>query len=247
VLAPLAALAEKRGPAVLVVAHRRKSAGGSADDLAMGSRAFTGIARAVWHLARDPENKARRLLLPGKNNLAREGDGLAFEILGDPPRVAWELDPVALTADDLLVAERQKPGPDAEALDGAAGWLRSALAKGPRLAKELVGEWSGQGGSERTLRRARQSLGAEAYRLAVPGPWWWRLASKGANGPEGGRLGHLGHLARNTGNSPVFDAVEPKVAKFDEPGRLGPLGPDEGGPAAACQGGGEGGGDAIEL
>src|SRR5579885_3630284 len=46
VLAPLAALAEKRGPAVLVVAHRRKSAGGSADDLALGSRAFTGIARA---------------------------------------------------------------------------------------------------------------------------------------------------------------------------------------------------------
>jgi hypothetical protein len=69
VLAPVARLAEKYGPAVLVVAHRRKSPGPIADDLALGSRAFTGIARAVWHLSRDPENKARRLLLPGKCNL----------------------------------------------------------------------------------------------------------------------------------------------------------------------------------
>lgn len=88
VLAPIAALAEKYGPAVLVVAHRRKSPGSIADDLALGSRAFTGIARAVWHLTRDHENKARRLLLPGKNNLAREGDGLAFSIIGDPWRQA---------------------------------------------------------------------------------------------------------------------------------------------------------------
>ena len=46
-LAPIAMLAEKHGPAVLVVAHRRKSAGSIADDLALGSRAFTAIARSV--------------------------------------------------------------------------------------------------------------------------------------------------------------------------------------------------------
>lgn len=86
VLAPIAKLAEKYGPAVLVVAHRRKSAGTVADDLALGSRAFTGIARAVWHLTRDTDNKERRLLLPGKNNLAREKDGLAFSIIGEPAR-----------------------------------------------------------------------------------------------------------------------------------------------------------------
>lgn len=66
VLAPLAALADKYNVAVLVVAHRRKNGGSHADDLALGSRAFTGIARVVWHLSRDTENKSRRLLLPGK-------------------------------------------------------------------------------------------------------------------------------------------------------------------------------------
>lgn len=175
VLAPIAALAEKYGPAVLVVAHRRKCAGSIADDLALGSRAFTGIARAVWHLTRDPENKSRRLMLPGKNNLAREGDGLAFSIIGDPPHIAWERDPVAMSADDALAVEsqgrEQRPGPDADALNAATDWLRFTLASGPRLAKELFDEWkNGQGGSKRTLDRVKQSLQVEAYRPEVPGP-----------------------------------------------------------------------------
>ena len=227
VLAPIAALAEKYGPAVLVVAHRRKSAGSIADDLALGSRAFTGIARAVWHLTRDPDNKARRLLLPGKNNLAREGDGLAFSIIGEPARISWERDPVAMSADDALAAEsqarEQRPGPDAEAHDAASTWLAAALAGGPRLAKELMDEWkNGHGGSERTLKRAKQSLAVEAYRAEVPGPWWWRLPGKDAKSPEDVQLGPLGILAETAGNLPGFDADDSKGAKLQEPGILGP-------------------------
>ena len=44
VLVPVARLAEQYDTAVLVVAHRRKSPGDNADDLALGSRAFTGVA-----------------------------------------------------------------------------------------------------------------------------------------------------------------------------------------------------------
>ncbi|MEN6405431.1 MAG: AAA family ATPase [Thermoguttaceae bacterium] len=222
VLAPIAALAEKYGPAVLIVAHRRKSTAGMADDLALGSRAFTGIARAVWHLSRDNKNKSRRLLLPGKNNLAREGDGLAFSIIGEPPRIAWERDPVAMSADDALVDENQgrerKPGPDAEALDAASVWLRSELADDPRLMKELVDEWkNGQGGSERTLKRAKQTLGVAAYRVEVPGPWWWRLSAKNAEPSQGEYLGPLG---KNTRNLPLFNPEECKDAKLPESGTL---------------------------
>jgi hypothetical protein len=232
VLAPIAALAEKYGPAVLVVAHRRKTAGSIADDLALGSRAFTGIARAVWHLTRDAENKARRLMLPGKNNLAREGDGLAFSIIGEPPHVAWERDPVAMTADDALAVEgqgrEQKPGPEAEALAAATDWLRAALAGGPRLAKDLLDEWrNGQGGSKRTLDRAKQSLGVEAYRPEVPGPWWWRIPLNNATfniatKPKDGDPGNLGNLAENTAKLTNFDTGEAKDAKLNNPGILGP-------------------------
>ncbi len=44
VLAPIAKLAEKYGPAVLVVAHRRKSAGNIADDLALGKPRVYGYS-----------------------------------------------------------------------------------------------------------------------------------------------------------------------------------------------------------
>ena len=100
VLAPVAQLAEKYGVAVLVVAHVRKALSQHADDMAMGSRAFTGIARAVWHLSRDLNDKNRRLLLPGKRNLTEQPAGLAFTIAGDPPALCWERDPVEQTADD---------------------------------------------------------------------------------------------------------------------------------------------------
>jgi putative DNA primase/helicase len=101
-LAPLAAVAESHGVAVVIVAHRRKSRSGSADDSALGSRAFTGIARATWHLSRDPNDKSRRLLLPGKNNLADAHSGLAFRIGGIPPRIEWEPDPIGMHADDVI-------------------------------------------------------------------------------------------------------------------------------------------------
>ena len=227
VLTPIAKLAEKYGPAVLVVAHRRKSAGSIADDLALGSRAFTGIARAVWHLTRDADNKARRLLLPGKNNLAREGDGLAFSIIGEPGRISWEREPVAMSADDALAAENQtnerKRGPYAKVLRAAKAWLQVALSGGPRLMKELLEEWkNGQGGSESTLKRAKQSLKVESYRKEVPGPWWWRLPAKDAEPAEDGKPGSLGSLAGKPGNPAGNDTDDSKGAKLSEPGTLGP-------------------------
>jgi len=225
VLAPIARLAEKYGPAVVVVAHRRKGAGSVADDLALGSRAFTGIARAVWHLTRDTESKARRLLLPGKNNLAHEGNGLAFSIVGEPARICWERDPVAMSADDALAVETQsqerKTGPDAEAFKAAVKWLQSALANGPRLAKELKDEWrNGHGGSTRTMDRAKQSLRVDTYRREVPGPWWWRLPGKDANDAQDVELGNLGSLAENTANTIDLAPGDSKDAKLSSVGDL---------------------------
>lgn len=214
VLAPIAMLAENYGPAVLVVAHRRKSAGGSADDTALGSRAFTGIARAVWHVSRDAQAPQRRLLLPGKNNLAREGEGLAFTILGEPPRISWEREPVAMSADEALAAEAsKKPGPEADILEGALAWLRAALAEGPRPTKELQDEWASQAGSERTLQRAKQALAVESYRPDIPGPWWWRLP-KNAKTAQLGYLGGVGDVAKNMGRTRDSGIEQSKDAKI---------------------------------
>jgi len=210
-LAPVAQLAEKYGPAVLVVAHRRKGSGSNADELALGSRAFTGIARAVWHLSRDNENKARRLLLPGKDKLAPEGGGLAFAITGSPAAVEWEDAPVTMNADDGLALENgdadgeAKPGPKPEARNVAVEWLRELLANEPRPTAEVMAEANAAGYAWRTVRRAADVLEINIYKPAFDKGWAWRLPEDppqvgqevGQVAPKEKELGQLGQLRQN--------------------------------------------------
>ena len=239
VLAPVAKLAEKYGPAVLVVAHRRKSAGSMADDLALGSRAFTGIARAVWHLMRDTNNKARRLLLPGKNNLAPEGNGLAFAIVGDPAAVAWEHDPVDMSADDALAMENgiggddHKPGPEPDAKNQATDWLAGELADlQEHSVKELKEAAKDAGLAWRTVQKASQRLGVKVHRANFGGDCVWQLLKPPTSAPtiraapvendEPGAIGANGDLPGKT------DDTTGRVCHTRQVNSLGANGADDG-------------------
>ena len=163
---------------MLVVCHTRKGTSASADDMAMGSRAFTGIARSVWHLSRDAEDNNRRLLLPGKSNIAAEQSGLAFTIGGEPPSVRWEQDPVALTADEAL-ARANSPSGETTAVDEAVRWLEEHLESGPVPAKQLKEAAKADGLSVRTLERGKAKLGVVACPDGFGGPWVWKLPETG--------------------------------------------------------------------
>ena len=139
VLAPVGKLAEEHDVAILLVAHKRKAQGQFADDTVLGSRAFTGIVRSVWHLSAAPEDATRRLLLPGKSNLAKQATGLAFSITGDPVCLEWEPDPVEMNADELLVLETARPKRPSPALEEAMEFLRELLKNGP-VSKPIVDE-----------------------------------------------------------------------------------------------------------
>jgi putative DNA primase/helicase len=193
VLAPVAALAEKYGPAVVIVAHSRKSAAKYADDTAMGSRAFTGIVRAAWHLLSDEEDSERRLLLSGKFNLGKPAPGWANRIESAIPgrdetgRLVWESGPVEMTADDAMAIlnETTKPGPQPEKRNGAADWLKKFLADGqPKAVKEIHAEAksAGLGGSEKTLSRALDFLGG--IREKRGDSWVWQLDSSPQQPPK---------------------------------------------------------------
>jgi putative DNA primase/helicase len=197
ILAPVAQLAERYGVAMLVVAHRRKSGGETADATTLGSTGFTGIARAVYHLSRDPQNKARRLLLPGKHNLSEEPDGLAFTISGDPPCVQWEADAVSMNADDALADERTS-GPEPEAREAAATWLRSLLASGEVESKEVERQAKDAGLAWRTVRRAADEIGIKREKNGFSGKWQWRLSKPGKQlGQAAGRHVDKGQLGQH--------------------------------------------------
>ncbi|MBI4574708.1 MAG: AAA family ATPase [Planctomycetes bacterium] len=166
-LAPLAALAQRTGAAVLAVTHLRK-APGQAVYRAMGSLAFTAAARAAWGVARDakdPEGR-RRLLLPIKANLAAAPKGIGFRVVADGagPRIKWDTDPVTADVEDALggMPPREGDGEPATTDDDLAGALRRVVSPGSEIEDTPAG-WARRLGWTRTpdaLGRALSRLTA---------------------------------------------------------------------------------------
>lgn len=166
-LAPLAELAQRYGVAVLAVTHLSKGAGGKAVYRATGSLAFAAAARAVWMIAKDLDEPTKRLLLPVKCNIAPELSGLSFHIQSDfgGSFVAWDANPIPMTADGYLLAEskqQENRSHDPTALDQAVAFLENQLADGPMLTTELKSGATANGISAKTLERARDRSGVKA-------------------------------------------------------------------------------------
>lgn len=210
VLSPLAALADRRRFAVLMVAHHRKQAGQSADAAISGSLAFGAAARQIWHVVPSQIDKRTRLLLPGKSNLCSEGQGMRFVVdgSGDAPRISW-LGPADEDVDDLLAsseASKGKPvGRPASALIEAASWLDDLLARGPVLSTVVEREAERAGISKKTLQRAKDAVGAVSFRPGTTGGWYWRKYTPGSDAPsQQTNFGHVdfGHVDEVDGHTP---------------------------------------------
>ena len=163
---PLAALAQQHNVAVLAVTHLRKKEG-AAIYRAMGSLAFVAAARAAWLVAKDPKSPKRRLLMPLKNNLAADVNGLAFTIEShattSQPTIHWSPDPIAISAETIVGNARPRGRPDAACQD-AMDWLRKRLANGPAPARDVQEEADAHGISKPTVRRAFRELRGEAVK-----------------------------------------------------------------------------------
>lgn len=116
-LTPLAEMAIKSDVAIILISHLNK---GGLDQDALsritGSLGFVAAARSVYLVAKDKDDKDRKLLLPVKNNLAKTKTGLAYrienrhvegEVYGVRP--LWEPDPIEdMSADEALRQSHDK-------------------------------------------------------------------------------------------------------------------------------------------
>lgn len=158
-LAPLSALAERTGAAVLVVRHLNKGSG-PALYRGGGSIGIIGAARAALLVAPDPEDETRRILAVSKSNLGALPPALAYRVEGDvatgAARIVWE-GATAHTAAELLATrvDDDERGARGEAHD----FLRELLADGPVAATEVRRLSLEAGISNRTLERAKRDLG----------------------------------------------------------------------------------------
>ncbi len=192
-LAPLADLATRHNVAILAISHMPKAIGTQAVMRIIGSVAFVAAARAAYLVTTDPEDKTRRLFLPTKNNLGPDITGLSFRIEaatvpspGGPietSRVAWDLEPVLISADEAIQAADCGPK-RTSAIDKAKLWLQVVLADGPMDATEVLQKAKAEGITEKTVRRAKKAIGVEAVKLAMDGGWSWSLPPKVAKSAE---------------------------------------------------------------
>jgi len=176
----LRGVAERWQCAVLAITHLNKNVGTQVMYRATGSLALVAAVRAVWAVARDPEQPGRHLLLPVKCNLARRVDGLAYRIAESPtvpgtPAVAWEREPVRGPMDDGLLGDSPAGRLVQTEREEVAGWLRHILTKGAMsviniryFAREAGYSWG-------TVKRAKLELPITHGPTDFGGPWKWKL------------------------------------------------------------------------
>lgn len=194
-LAPLADIAAKSDVAIIAVSHLNKSTGGRAIMKVSGSLAFVAVARAVYLVAEDPEDKGRRLFLPIKNNLGPDSTGLAFRIeaatlqsLNGPietSKIVWQNEIVTQSADQIFSASN---GEHSERRDAAMQFLQELLADGAMSAIEVEKAVEGCQHSRRTIQRASDALRIEKFKKGMDGGWFWQLPLKNAKLHEDSHL-----------------------------------------------------------
>ena len=178
-MGPLADLASRFHLAVVAVTHLRKGEG-AAIYRAMGSLAFVAAARSAWMIVKDNSLPNRRLLLPMKNNLGNDVEGMSYTIEpradGRGACVVWSEEPICQS---VMVEGQASPGRPTNERDEACRWLLEMLRSGTVPTKELQDAAAASGFSLATLRRAFRHVGASAVKQGTS--WAWQLAKEDAH------------------------------------------------------------------
>ena len=178
-LAPLATLAEIVGYVIAAVMHLTKNAGAEDPSPAAWLCRIRrrGACRPGCGDRADPDDPARRLLLPVKNNLAPPADVLAFRRDGD--RIVWDTAPVSgVTADNVLIATAS----DSHERRDAEQFLRDVLSGEPVQATDVLRMSRQNGISKMSLRRAKARLNVKSrlQGFGQNGRWYWWIPTSEA-------------------------------------------------------------------
>ena len=183
-LEPLAQMAGRLDAAIVAIRHLNKRAGEDALYRGGGSIGFTGLARSVLAVGRDPEDSDRMILAPIKLNVARRPPSLAYRIVADgpyePSHIAWEgssertaEDLIGRTRDELI--GRSKTAELADAMRELLGANGGSMAAGEacRALKAAGFDIS----SQDNLGRARERAGVRTAKEGFGQGWVWSLRS----------------------------------------------------------------------
>lgn len=152
-------IAETGETAVLIIRHLTKAKHDKAIYRGGGSMDVIGAARSAFLVCEHPNDSSTKLVVHIKHNIAKRGQTQSYEIYADDGGMAtlnW-LGPSDITIDDLISSEGGTP--KMSALDEAIQFLRVFLKNGPEATTKVEKEAAARDISEKTLERARRSLG----------------------------------------------------------------------------------------
>ena len=163
----LAAVAEKRQCAIVLVGHMNKAAGNKAAYRGMGSIDFFAVARSVLLVGRVRDEANIRAVVQIKNNLAAFGHSKAFEL--SEGGFKW-LGDYEITANEILGGI----APKANKLEQAKRMLRElAEINNVMESNEIFSLANEHEISKRTLENAKKELKIRAKR--INNIWYWEL------------------------------------------------------------------------
>jgi len=176
-LSPLMSIAERHALACLVIRHFTKQVDARAMYRGAGSVDFMAACRSAFIIGESDEEPNLRVLAQVKNSLGPKSPSLGFYI--DEKGFRWG-GHVSANADELLATNRSdNRRRDKVQLEAAAQFLRDTLSNGPMPSKAIDDKATASGISNKTLWRAKDTLGVKASkeRGSMGGEWWWRLPS----------------------------------------------------------------------
>lgn len=174
ILDPLARFAENHKLTIILVTHLTKNNRTNSLHRVLGSIGQAAVARSIWEIRKDESDKKRLLFLPVKTNLSSDPTGLAYRIVNGA--VEYEPDPIDM--DDMASWTRTRPTPR---LDEAIEWLKDVLANGPVKSADILDMATGVGITEDTLRRGKDALYVNVFKVGngENSHWLWALPIAG--------------------------------------------------------------------
>jgi len=162
----IAALAERTGCAIILIGHMNKGGGQKAAYRGIGSIDFFAIARSVLLVARVPGQPEIRAVAQIKNNLAQEGNTVAFQMADG--KFEW-LGEYEISIDELLGGYSSE-----SKSQQAVELIKSILSSQNNVpANEIILKGKQLGISKRTLDNAKHELRVKSVKVGTS--WFWSL------------------------------------------------------------------------
>ena len=204
-LSPLGEIVEKKRMATALISHLNKSESIDTITRVSGSMAFVAVSRAVYIVRPDEHDRDRRLLLPLKNNLARDQEGFAFAIEDcfleggiQTSQIVWE--PECIAVPDAFGGQTKVKS----ALEKAKDFLLQLLPEKPYGANEVYRLAEQAGHSQATIRRAAEALNIVKTKEGMEAGWVWSLPG---SPPEDAQDGHASLMSTFEEDDHLRDAT----------------------------------------